>query len=207
MFNEVFSKGFAAGSALREFFSIQPGMVIAHRVPGRRRYVCEAIKGHADVCTELIKMLQSYQGITSAEASDLTGSVTVCYTCKEKEIDQLFDALSHLIAGRHAIHEKSVIPSAVLSLGDNLNNGARLAKAQAAHFLNREEPLFFSRLVGIALLAAGLYRIVGRGDRPAGPQLFWWGLGLLLRQSHQHPKELIAGAAQAMHSSAAHKEP
>ena len=47
-------------------------------------------------------------------------------------------------------------------------------------------------MLGLALFSYGLIRILYRGDRPAGPQLFWWGLGLLLRQSHPDPKKVFA---------------
>ncbi len=195
MLNNTFNAGVAAGSALRKALAGKQGLVIAHRLPGRRRYSCAQLKGEGEICSLLEQALCAYEGVDEVRANPYTGSLTLCFHCAENDIDALADAASHIIAGCHAIHEKSFIPNAMLSAGDSLTDALRLLREQVGRFLRREEPLFLSRITGLLLLGWGLYLVVGRGDRPSGPQMFWWGIGLLLRQSHRHPQELIAGAS------------
>lgn len=198
---DLFTLGQNFGAVLGRIFTPAPAVVIEHKLPGRRRYSCKSIKGHQEICAQIEKMLASYPGVTKARVSPFTGSITVSYSCEERQISELIDALSHLISGRHAIHDKSFIPSFALSAGENLNDSALKLREAASRFLNREEPLFVSRIAGFLLLCYGVSRVM-KGERPSGPQLFWWGLALLLRQSHRHPKELISSARQAMHTQA-----
>lgn len=199
---DLFTLGQNFGAVLGRIFTPAPAIVIEHKLPGRRRYSCLPIKSHQDICAQIESMLSSYPGVTQAKVSALTGSITVSYTCEERQISELIDALSHLISGRHAIHDKSIIPSFALSVGENLNDSALKLREATSRFLNREEPLFISRIAGFLLLCYGVSRVM-QGERPSGPQLFWWGLALLLRQSHRHPKELISSARRAMQSQGA----
>ncbi len=195
---DVFTLGQKFGTALARMFTPNPGIVVVHRIAGRRRYNCQVLQGKPEICVEIQKMLQNYPGMDTAVVSPLTGTILVCYHCPEKQISEVIDALSHLISGTHAIHDKSIIPSIALSAGENLNDSAIRLRELTSRFLNREAPLFLSRIAGFALVCYGISRVVGRGERPSGTQLFWWGLALLLRQSHRHPKEMIASARQAM---------
>lgn len=195
---DVFTMGQNVGEALARVLTPHPGIVVVHRIAGRRRYNCRILKGKPEICAEIEKMLQNYPGMDHAAVSPLTGTILVCYHCPEKQISELIDALSHLVSGTHAIHDKSIIPSIALSAGENLNDSAIRLRELTSRFLNREAPLFLSRIAGFLLVCYGLSRVLGRGERPSGPQLFWWGLALLLRQSHRHPKEMIANARRAM---------
>ena len=188
--------GFNIGMKVGEFFnnlffSGNSGMVIAHRINGRRRYVCKVLKNQAEACKHLEVLIKSFPGIDTVKVSPLIGSVTVTYHQEEKIIDALFDSISHTLAGKHAVHELTVIPTGILAVGDNINDSLRSVRDNVRHFFNHSEPMFFSRMLGLALFSYGIMRIIYRGDRPAGPQLFWWGLGLLLRQSHPDPKKVI----------------
>ncbi|MDD7022978.1 MAG: hypothetical protein PUI29_10490 [Aeromonadales bacterium] len=194
-----FSTGMELGRALREKVFCNEGMVIAHRIKGRRRYTCKALKGNAQACFDLEKLLKTVPGITMARVSPILGSVTVCYTQTEKNINALFDALSHEIAGTHAIQEETIIPTGALSVGDCLSDAARGIGRRVGKFINHTEPAFFMRIAGVALLVYGFNRIVLNGDRPAGPQIMLWGLALLARPSHPDPKPLNEqGAARAV---------
>ena len=164
-----FQTGISAGRYLKQKLFDNEGMVIAHRIKGRRRYICKALKGNTDACLELEKILGRFPGIHYVRVSPITGSVTVCYTQSERNINALFDALT---------------------VGDNLNDSARRVVGRIKSFFNHTEPVFFTRVAAIALLVYGFNRIVINGDRPAGPQIMLWGLALLLRQSHPEPKNL-----------------
>ena len=48
-----FSEGYRLGQAFADMMFSNRGMVIAHRIPGRRRYSCEAIKGRPEVCARI----------------------------------------------------------------------------------------------------------------------------------------------------------
>ncbi len=189
--NSPFDLGVKAGTMLRRMLTVENrGMIIAHRMTGRRRYTCKRLKGDADLCAALQETIAAFPKITSVKISPITGSITVTYTQEEKIIDGLFDSLSHQLGGHHAQQEHSILPSSFITISDSLNETARGLKDRMCTFLNHTEPLFASRLLGLALISYGLSRIIMRGDRPAGPQLFWWGLGLLLRQTHRdfwHP--------------------
>ncbi|MGN0908471.1 MAG: HMA2 domain-containing protein [Succinivibrio sp.] len=185
-----FGKGIELGRALREKFFSNEGMVIAHRIKGRRRYICQALRGNAKACSDLEKLLGTVPGITFARVSPILGSVTVSYTQTERNINALFDALSHEIAGTHAIQEETIIPTGALSAGDCLSDAARGIASRIGKFINHTEPAFLTRIAGLALLVYGVNRIVFNGDRPAGPQILLWGLALLARPSHPDPKPL-----------------
>ncbi|MBO6258390.1 MAG: heavy-metal-associated domain-containing protein [Succinivibrio sp.] len=193
-----YGAGVKIGNSIRELLFANHGMIIAHRIPGRRRYTCIALKGNAEACSELEKNLQTFPGITSARVSAVTGSVTITYTQSEKVINALFDALSHKIAGKHAVQEETIIPTGVITVGDNINDTLQKAKKGITRFINHTEPAFLTRMAGIALLCYGLNRIISNGDRPAGPQLALWGLALLIRRSHPEPKMLTDDTEQIL---------
>ncbi len=185
-----YGAGVNAGRFIKQKLFENEGMVIAHRIKGRRRYICKAIKGNAEACQELEKILARFPGMTYVRVSPILGSVTVSYTQTERHINALFDALSHEIAGTHAVQEETLIPTSALQVGDNLNDSARRVVGSIKRFFNHTEPVFLTRVAAIALLIYGFNRIVINGDRPAGPQIMLWGLALLLRQSHPEPKSL-----------------
>ncbi len=182
--------GVKIGQAIRETLFSNHGMIIAHRMKGRRRYTCLALKGNDQACSVLEQTLRDFPGVTSCKISPVTGSVTITYTQQEKVINALFDALSHQIAGKHAVQEQTLLPTGVLTVGDNINDTFRGAKNRITRFFNHSEPAFFTRMAGLALLVYGINRVVLGGERPAGPQLALWGIALLLRQSHPDPKSL-----------------
>lgn len=188
MVNVGMNLGIKIGSALRNAFSTENnGLIIAHRIHGRRRYTSKALINETELCEALYQYLTTnVDGLESCKVNPITGSVTVTYKTHEKDIDRIFDTLSHHLAGKHAQQEESILPSSVITVSDNINDTLRGARDNIRSFFNHTEPLFISRLVGVGLLVYGVMRMVTRGDRPAGPQLFWWGLGLLLRQSHRH---------------------
>lgn len=185
-----YATGRSLGGYVKQKLFENEGMVIAHRIKGRRRYICKALKGNAEACLELEKILKQFPGMTYVRVTPAIGSVTVVYTQTEKNINALFDALSHEIAGKHAVQEETLIPTSALTVGDNLNDSARAVVARIKRFLNHTEPVFFMRVLAICLLVYGFNRIVINGDRPAGPQIMLWGLALLLRPSHPEPKVL-----------------
>ena len=187
-----FGLGVRVGNALSQVFSFEnKGMIIAHRMPGRRRYTCQALKGRPDLCEHLQPLLEQFPGITEVRLSPVTGSVTVSYNQREEVIDSLFDLLSHNIAGKHAQQEETLLPSSLITVSDNLNDAARGTAEQIGKFFSHAEPLLLSRVAGVGLVALGLTRMIVSGDRPAGPQLLLWGLGLLLRQSHKDPEQVL----------------
>ncbi len=185
-----FGTGIELGRALREKVFCNEGMVVAHRIKGRRRYTCKALKGNDRACADLQKLLGTVPGITSVRVSPILGSVTVTYTQSERNINALFDALSHKIAGTHAIQEETIIPTPALNVSNCLSDTARGIGRRIGRFINHTEPSFFMRIAGLALLVYGFNRIVLNGDRPAGPQIMLWGLALLARPSHPDPRPL-----------------
>lgn len=192
MFNASMKAGYAFSSAIRNFFSTSNcGMVIAHRIEGRRRYTCKNIINNANLCDKLEQIIGNFPGVTSCTVSALTGSITVTYTQEDKYIDALFDALSHHLAGKHAVQEKTIIPTNILTVSDNINDSLRYARKRLSLLFNHTEPLFLSRILGIALFIYGINRIVLQGERPSGPQLFLWGLALVMRQSHPDPRKIF----------------
>lgn len=185
-----FDTGIKIGRYLRERIFCNEGMVIAHRIKGRRRYICKALRGNTSACRDLEKLLKALPGFTFVRVNPILGSVTVSYTQNEKDINALFDALSHEIAGTHAIQEQTIIPTGALNVSNCLSDTARGITRKVGRFINHTEPAFFVRIAGLALLFYGIRRVVFYGDRPAGPQILLWGLALLARPSHPDPKPL-----------------
>jgi hypothetical protein len=183
--------GLLLGRAIHNLFSGNAGMVIASRQKNRRRYTCQSIKGEREVCAILEQLIADFPGIKTVTVNQITGSITVTYEQDEEYIDALFDALSHHLAGKHAVQERTIIPTRMLTVSDNINDSLRYAKKKVAGVFSHTEPVFLSRLLGIALFIYGINRIVLKGDRPAGPQLFLWGLALLMRQSHPDPRKIL----------------
>ncbi len=185
--------GIKTGSFLRKLFCLDnSGLVIAHRIKGRRRYTSKTLKGKHQLCAVIEKALRRFPCFTSIAVNPVTGSITVTYTAAEQVIDTIFDTVSHQISGRHAQQEKTIIPPTLINAGNNLNDTARKVRHDLKVFLNHTEPLFLSRITGVILAAYGLSRVIFRGERPSGVQLFWWGLALLLRQTHRHYRHLAA---------------
>lgn len=186
--NIGFDLGVKLGNGLYKIFSPQnTGLVIAHKICKRRRYTCSVLKGQQDLCANVQKELNRIEGVTSAKVNPYTGSVTVSYTLLEKDADRLFDELSHLISGKHAQHEATlIVPSSMVAVSDNINDSVRSIRDNIRNFFNHTEPLFVSRLVGVAFIGYGVYSMIFRGDRPSATQVFFWGLGLVMRQSHKH---------------------
>ena len=185
--------GMQLGSALRNALTGNTGgMVIASRVPGRRRYTCRNIIGESELCRTLEDMIAAIPGMRTVSVNPVTGSITVTYRQNERYIDAIFDALSHHLAGKHAVQEKTIIPTRMIRVSDNINDTFRYARKKVSTALNHTEPAFISRMAGLALFVYGLNRIAN-GDRPSGPQIFLWGLALLMRQSHPDPRRMLDG--------------
>ena len=60
-----FSEGYRLGQAFADMMFSNRGMVIAHRIPGRRRYSCEAIKGRPEICSRIEDLLLGLDGFDS----------------------------------------------------------------------------------------------------------------------------------------------
>ena len=192
-----FSLGLKAGGFVRSLFEGSPDvLIIAHRIKGRRRYTCQALKGNPALCEAVTGALRDFPLISSVNVNPVTGSLTVTYSQEESVMDALFDTLSHELSGRHAQQEESFLPRSLIEMGENLNDSARRLKDGMASFLNHSEPVFVSRIAGLALIAYGVSRVL-RGERPSGPQLFWWGVALLLRQTHRKFRTLNEGTVKA----------
>lgn len=193
-----FDTGLKIGQAINATLFGNQGMVVVHRIPGRRRYICKALQGVQSTCEDLEALLRRFPGISYARVNPLLGSVTVEYTLRERAINELFDALSHQIAGQHALQESTILPAGVLAAGDNVFDTFRRLKMGVTRFFNHAEPAFLTRLAGIALLMYGFNRVFLSGERPSGPQILLWGLALLLRPSHPDPKGLEEDLQQAL---------
>lgn len=183
--------GVKVGSSLRSglssfFNSENRGLIIAHAIPGRRRYTTNVLKDQTpEACALIEEAICKVDYVTSCKVNPVTGSLTVTYTCDENTASAFFEGVSHALTGMHAQHEKTMIPSSMISAGYHLNDQARAIRDHMRNFLNHAEPLFISRLVGLSFLGYGLFRMLYRGDRPSGIQVFWWGMALLLRRSHR----------------------
>lgn len=183
--------GIKVGASLRSvlgsmFKPAKSGLVIAHSIVGRRRYTTEVLKGQsAETCALIEKAICKVEYVTSCKVNPITGSLVVTYTCDESTASAFFEGVSHTLTGMHAQHEKSIIPTSLISASYQLNDQARALRDQMRNFLNHSEPLFISRLVGLSFLGYGLFCMLYRGDRPSGIQVFWWGMALLLRRSHR----------------------
>ena len=136
-------------------------------------------------CKSVEEAINAVEYITSCKVNPITGSLTATYTCSESEARDFFESLSHYLTGEHAQHEKSLIPSSMIGASNRINDEARAAIDNLKQFLEPHEPLFFSRVIGMAFIGYGVYRIVISGDRPSATQVLFWGMGLLLRQSHR----------------------
>ena len=183
--------GIKAGSSIRRIVGALlggegNGLIIAHSIVGRRRYTSKALKNlGAEGCKSIEEAISAVEYITSCKVNPITGSLTATYTCSESEARDFFESLSHYLTGEHAQHEKSLIPSSMIGASNRINDEARAAIDNLKQFLNHTEPLFFSRVIGMAFIGYGVYRIVISGDRPSATQVLFWGMGLLLRQSHR----------------------
>ena len=80
-----FSEGYRLGQAFADMMFSNRGMVIAHRIPGRRRYSCEAIKGRPEICSRIEDLLLGLDGFDSVRVSPVTGSVIAEYSMPSPE--------------------------------------------------------------------------------------------------------------------------
>ena len=188
MINNIgMSLGYKVGASIGALLSGDLlGLVIAHSIPGRRRYSCKMLKNlDPESCAAIEQAVNSVDLITSCKVNPITGSLIVTYTMDERSANIFFEQLSHSLTGTHAQHEKTVMPASMISVSNLLNDEARAAKEKLKDFLNKSSPLVMSRLIGLSFVGYGVYRMIYRGDRPSAIQVFFWGLGLLLRPSHK----------------------
>ena len=191
-----FSEGYRLGQAFADMMFSNRGMVIAHRIPGRRRYSCEAIKGRPEICSRIEDLLLGLDGFDSVRVSPVTGSVIAEYSVPEETADLVFDALSHAVAGQHALQAKTLIPTGIVTAGDNIYDIFRGLKKSLLTFFDHTGPAFITRIAGFALLAYGINRVVFQGERPSGTQILFWGLALLLRPTHLEIKDFTKPASR-----------
>lgn len=159
-FQDVISVPFPCMS-LHEIFRTGCGMLLAHSIRGRRRYVCAALRGNHRACRHLEALLLKFPGMTAVKVNPVTGSVTVNYTARETEMNALFDALS---PGTAPARPDKGAPRC-LSAGPREHHGAA-GTAAAEHSGNS-----FKFAAGLALMLAGAAKILLEHDHTSGTQL------------------------------------
>lgn len=171
------------GTSLAELLRAGSGMLLAHCIRGRRRYVCPALRGRSRACEKLESMLQKFPGMTSARVSPVTGSVTVCYTLREAEMDALFDALSPgSTPGRLREPRTAETGRRGRTAASSRAGSARTGQAGTSRF---------KFAAGLALLLAGAAKILLEQNHEDRSQLLL-GLGkLLLGDEHSVDPRLL----------------
>ena len=151
--------GLLLGRAIHNLFSGNAGMVIASRQKNRRRYTCQSIKGEREVCAILEQLIADFPGIKTVTVNQITGSITVTYEQDEEYIDALFDALSHHLAGKHAVQERTIIPTRMLTVSDNINDSLRYAKKKVAYKKSKAKNLNATEMYTMNEKAARWYKV------------------------------------------------
>ena len=74
-----FSEGYRLGQAFADMMFSNRGMVIAHRIPGRRRYYAKRLIGNEELAKLLETSLVKLDYVDEVKASHITGSLlNVC---------------------------------------------------------------------------------------------------------------------------------
>lgn len=153
-----------------------------HQMSGRRRFRSPWLKDR-DVADKVLEIVRSVHEVTYSCVNVSTGSLLIEYdeNCSSNVDAAISDIEKSACLSSSEKSKKldmsSIKTSAnpreenmILPCNDSIEVGV---SAKPVKMLN------FKKMVGLAFLAYGAYRMLKGREFPAGPQLLWWGYHIL----------------------------
>jgi hypothetical protein len=155
------------GSPARKRLPSFPGILeTAHALPGRVRFRAPAIIGHPDAAAEVRNRLRRLEGVRSADASHVTGSLLLRYDSTRLEPEIVLAAVIRLLGLEDQIERapRSRVACEIREIGAALNRTVH-QKTRGVIDLWTALPL--------VLVVLGVRNVVSRNGQLGWP-LLWW---------------------------------
>ncbi len=147
---------------------------VAHALPGRVRFAVPGLKGSAPSELAPLQSLRKLPGITTVNASHISGSVVVKYSPGAVEPVMILMGLARVLGVSEEMEKggTAVVLSGLKRMGEGLNR----AVYEEAHGL-----VDLKTLLVISLITAGGIKIWRDrlGALPAGVTMLWWALNTI----------------------------
>lgn len=145
-----------------------PGFVLLHALPGRRRYRHDRLAHDPEFAAFVARHLPQMRRVTECGVNELSGTVLVHFPPEEAVYVELALQLLESLYPQKAAYGQ---------VGRKLRGMA--AAANRAVRANTGELFDLRTVFALWMLIEGGSKILIGGQRPAGPQLLWWGYSLL----------------------------
>ena len=165
----------SAGKKVSVGIMKQPGIVLQHVLPGRRRYYVSVLRGNGELSEILQKKLSQLSFIQEVRVNQITGSLLLIYS-GEEQVDALIAWLrEHIFSVRKTKEAQN--DAALAQSGQSIR---RTVGAMNSCLKDHTQNWFdLSSLLSIFFVIRGLRKMLLFHQLPSGPQMIWWAVSLL----------------------------
>ena len=165
----------AAGNKVAVGIMKEPGIVLQHVLPGRRRYYVSVLRGNGELSEILQKKLSQLSFIQEVRVNQITGSLLLIYS-GEEQVDALIAWLrEHIFSVRKTKEAQN--DAALAQSGQSIR---RTVGAMNSCLKDHTQNWFdLSSLLSIFFVIRGLRKMLLFHQLPSGPQMIWWAVSLL----------------------------
>jgi hypothetical protein len=173
----LFGKG--GGAARSPLLSSGGPIRTVHLLPGRVRFQSDVLRGDPAGGEKLAERLAGIEGVGSAAANPVSGSVLIRYDEQVVQAELLFVAIVRLLGLEREV-ERAPTPALARGLRQSCAAANRAVYEQTGGLLD------LWTAVPLVLGFIGLQRIASRRSAvfPAGLTMVWWAYSALLRGAH-----------------------
>ena len=165
----------SAGKKVSVGIRKEPGIVLQHVLPGRRRYYVSVLRGNGELSEILQKKLSQLSFIQEVRVNQITGSLLLIYS-GEEQVDALIAWLrEHIFSVRKTKEAQN--DAALAQSGQSIR---RTVGAMNSCLKDHTQNWFdLSSLLSIFFVIRGLRKMLLFHQLPSGPQMIWWAVSLL----------------------------
>lgn len=165
----------SAGKKVSVGIMKEPGIVLQHVLPGRRRYYVSVLRGNGELSEILQKKLSQLSFIQEVRVNQITGSLLLMYS-GEEQVDALIAWLrEHIFSVRKTKEAQN--DAALAQSGQSIR---RTVGAMNSCLKDHTQNWFdLSSLLSIFFVIRGLRKMLLFHQLPSGPQMIWWAVSLL----------------------------
>ncbi len=165
----------SAGKKVSVGIMKEPGIVLQHVLPGRRRYYVSVLRGNGELSEILQKKLSQLSFIQEVRVNQITGSLLLIYS-GEEQVDALIAWLrEHIFSVRKTKEAQN--DAALAQSGQSIR---RTVGAMNSCLKDHTQNWFdLSSLLSIFFVIRGLRKMLLFHQLPSGPQMIWWAVSLL----------------------------
>ena len=165
----------SAGKKVSVGIMKEPGIVLQHVLPGRRRYYVSVLRGNGELSEILQKKLSQLSFIQEVRVNQITGSLLLIYS-GEEQVDALIAWLrEHIFSVRKTKEAQN--DAALAQSGQSIR---RTVGAMNSCLKDHTQNWFdLSSLLSFFFVIRGLRKMLLFHQLPSGPQMIWWAVSLL----------------------------